>query len=53
MERKTVEFLETLEGLLTTLEERAKTDMMSMGEFRAYITEMLEQHYRSRYDDEI
>jgi hypothetical protein len=37
--------------MLTVLEERAKTDMMTMKEFRSYITEMLEQHYRSRYDD--
>jgi hypothetical protein len=51
MNKQTADFLETLEGLLTVLEERAKTDMMTMGEFRSYITEMLEQHYKSRYDD--
>jgi hypothetical protein len=51
MNKQTADFLETLEGLLTVLEERAKTDMMNMGEFRSYITEMLEQHYKSRYDD--
>jgi hypothetical protein len=51
MNKQTADFLETLEGLLTVLEERAKTDMMTMGEFRGYITEMLEQHYKSRYDD--
>jgi hypothetical protein len=51
MNKQTADFLETLEGLLTVLEERAKTDMMTMGEFRNYITEMLEQHYKSRYDD--
>ena len=51
MNKQTADFLETLEGLLTVLEERAKTDAMTMKEFRGYITEMLEQHYRSRYDD--
>jgi hypothetical protein len=51
MNKQTADFLETLEGLLTVLEERAKTDMMTMGEFRGYITDMLEQHYKSRYDD--
>ena len=50
MERKTAEFLETLEGLLITLEDRAKTEAMTMGEFRSYITAMLEDHYKDRYD---
>ena len=50
MERKTAEFLETLEGLLTVLEQRAKTDMMTLGEFRQYVTAMLEDHYKRRYD---
>lgn len=50
MDRKTAEFLETLEGLLTVLEDRAKTDMMTMGEFRQYITAMLELHYKDRYE---
>jgi hypothetical protein len=31
MNKQTADFLETLEGLLTVLEERAKTDMMTMG----------------------
>jgi len=50
MNRQTVEFLETLEGLLTTLEERAKIDAMTMADFRAYITAMLEDYYQRRYD---
>ena len=50
MERKTAEFLETLEGLLTVLEDRAKTDMMTLGEFRQYVTAMLEEHYKGRYE---
>lgn len=50
MDRRTADFLETLEGLLTVLEERAKTDAMTMGEFRSYITAMLEEHYAKRYD---
>jgi hypothetical protein len=51
MNKQTADFLETLEGLLTVLEERAKTDAMTMKEFRSYITEMLEQHYKQRYND--
>jgi hypothetical protein len=51
MNKQTADFLETLEGLLTVLEERAKTDAMTMKEFRGYITEMLEQYYKQRYDD--
>jgi hypothetical protein len=51
MNKQTADFLETLEGLLTVLEERAKTDAMTMKEFRGYITEMLEQHYKQRYND--
>jgi hypothetical protein len=51
MDRRTADFLETLEGLLITLEDRAKTDAMTMGEFRSYVTAMLEEHYRQRYDD--
>jgi hypothetical protein len=51
MNKQTADFLETLEGLLTVLEERAKTDAMTMKEFRSYITEMLEQHYKQRYED--
>lgn len=50
MDRRTADFLETLEGLLITLEDRAKTDAMTMGEFRSYITAMLEQHYQDRYE---
>lgn len=52
MDRKTADFLETLEGLLITLEDRAKTDAMTMGEFRQYVTAMLEEHYKDRYDRE-
>jgi hypothetical protein len=51
MDRKTADFLETLEGLLITLEERAKAETMTMGEFRQYITAMLEEHYKKRYED--
>lgn len=51
MNQQTVEFLETLEGLLTVLEDRAKTDAMTMSEFRQYITAMLEAHYKKRYED--
>ena len=50
MEQKTVEFLETLEGLLAELERRAQTDAMSMQEFRSYIAAMLELHYRGKYE---
>lgn len=46
MEQKTVEFLETLEGLLAELERRAQTDAMSMQEFRSYISAMLTAHYK-------
>jgi hypothetical protein len=46
MEQKTVEFLETLEGLLAELERRAQTDAMSMAEFRSYISAMLSSHYK-------
>ena len=46
MEQKTVEFLETLEGLLAELERRAQTDAMSMAEFRSYIAAMLNSHYK-------
>jgi hypothetical protein len=46
MEQKTVEFLETLEGLLAELERRAQTDAMSMAEFRSYISAMLQSHYK-------
>lgn len=46
MEQKTVEFLETLEGLLGELERRAQTEAMTMKEFRGYVAAMLEQHYR-------
>jgi hypothetical protein len=45
MEQKTVEFLETLEGLLAELERRAQTDAMTMAEFRSYISAMLDLHY--------
>jgi hypothetical protein len=51
MNKQTADFLETLEGLLTVLEDRAKGDAITMAEFRSYITEMLEQHYKKRYDD--
>jgi hypothetical protein len=51
MNKQTADFLETLEGLLAVLEQRAEIDMMTMREFRTYITEMLEQHYKKRYDD--
>ncbi len=50
MDRRTADFLETLEGLLITMEERAKTDAMTMGEFRSYITAILEEHYKDRYE---
>ena len=52
MNKQTADFLETLEGLLAVLEQRAEIDMMTMREFRTYITEMLEQHYKKRYDDQ-
>jgi len=51
MDRKTADFLETLEGLLITLEERAKAETMTLSEFREYITAMLEEHYKKRYED--
>lgn len=46
MEQKTVEFLETLEGLLSELERRAQTEAMTMSEFRSYIAAMLQMHYK-------
>lgn len=51
MDRKTADFLETLEGLLVTLEQRAQAETMTLHEFRGYITAMLEDHYKRRYDD--
>lgn len=50
MNQKTVEFLETLEGLLAELERRAQTDAMTMAEFRSYVSAMLEGYYRGKYD---
>ena len=46
MNQQTVDFLETLEGLLAELERRAQTDAMTMAEFRSYISAMLNQHYK-------
>jgi len=46
MNQQTVDFLETLEGLLAELERRAQTDAMTMAEFRSYISAMLNSHYK-------
>jgi hypothetical protein len=50
MNQQTVDFLETLEGLLAELERRAQTEAMTMAEFRSYVSAMLETHYKSKYE---
>jgi len=50
MNKQTVDFLETLEGLLAELERRAQTEAMTMAEFRSYVSVMLETHYKNKYE---
>jgi len=51
MDRKTADFLETLESLLLHMETRAQAETLTINEFRQVITAMLETHYSKRYDD--